>query len=236
MTHYEDIHFGESWDRHPAMTAWMLANAWGISVYRGDDLKFTDCSVVGYSRGFYFGFSHIPPSIDLARGHSGPYSGGLQGCSGEDCLYGVWIDGTRQDADITFHGCAFSSNPATPGAAVMISNGVDTAGFVTFDGCRFWQARGPLFVNRARAGANVTITGCSFDTWGTQASGPDPASAAIMCGDFSNPSAPSGKTLIADCTFNLDQYAYAHTPGEQHVLFEDNTTVSGVHIGAPSSP
>ena len=230
VTHYEDIHFGLSWDSSPAMAQWMLTNAWGISVYRGDDLKFTDCSADGYSRGFYFGFSHLPTTVDLSRGRSGPYSGGLQGCTAENCRYGVWLDATRQDADITFHGCAFSSNPNTNGAAVMISNNVDTNGYMTFDGCRFWQSRGPLFINQARAGASVTIAGCSFDTWGTGSSGLDPSSPAIFCGDLTNPSAASGKTLIVNCTFNVDQYTYAYTPGEAGVLFQGNTTVSGPHV------
>ena len=229
VTHYEDIHFGVSWDNHPAMAAWMLANAWGISVYRGDDLKYTDCSAVGYSRGFYFGFSHLPNNIDLVRGRSGPYSGGLQGCSGLNCLYGVWIDASRQDTDITFHGCAFSSNLNTHGAAVMISNNVDTNGNVTFASCRFWQAKGPLVINQARAGGNFTFIGCSFDTWGTQASSLDPASAAVECGDQSSPGAASAKTAIIDCTFNVDQYTYTSTPGVQALFFQGNTTVAGVH-------
>ncbi len=235
VTHYEDIHFGHTWDKSPAMARWMLANAWGFAIYRGDDLKFTDCSAVGYNRGFYFGFSHLPSTVDLVRGRSGPYSGGLQACTAENCAYGVWIDASRQDTDITFHGCAFSSNLTTHGTAVMISNNVDTNGNMTFEGCRFWQAKGPLFINQARAGGNITIAGCSFDAWGTQSTGLDPASAAITCGDVSSPNAPSAKTLIVNCIFNLDKYTYTATPSVQGVLFEGNTTVNGPHIQSAST-
>ena len=225
VTHYEDIHFGQTWDNHAAMAAWMLANAWAFAVYRGDDMKFTDCSAVGYSRGFYCGKSQY-----------GATSSGFQSCTAENCLNGVWIDAATNDGEINFHGCAFSSNPNTNGAAVMITN--QDQGNVTFDGCRFWQAKHALFINQSttpsasQPAASVTIIGCSFDTWGTQSTGLDPASAAILCGDPNNPSAVGGKMSITDCTFNADQYTYVYTSGTLGVLFEGNTTVNGTHTQA----
>ena len=131
---------------------------------------------------------------------------------------------------MTFHGCAFSSNPNMNGAAAMISNNGYNNGNVIFDGCRFWQAKGPLLINQALSGGNITITGCSFDTWGTGSSGLDPASSAVVCGDTGNPNNPSAKTLIVDCTFNVDQYTYSYTAGVSGMLFEGNTTVNGVHV------
>ncbi len=225
VTKYEDIHFSQSWDNHAAMTNWMLANAWAFLIYRGDDMKFTDCSAVGYSRGFYLGVSTMGNSASE-----------FEDCTAENCLYGAWIDSAPNDAETTFHGCAFSSVLTQKGAAVLLSP--SNNGNVAFDGCRFWQAQNGLFLNQSAASPDpnrmtgVVIVGCSFDDWGTGSTGLDPASAAIICGNPGSPSAASGKTSITDCTFNLDQYTYTYTGGVQGVLFEGNTTVSGTHVQA----
>ena len=240
-THFEDIHFGESWDNGPSMTTYMLDpvnGPYAFALYRMDGLKLTDCSATNYNRGFYFGF-------DNTGAQHGSTAAGFQGCSAENCTDGLWIDATQQAISICFHGCAFSSNLSTSGEAVRISNSSGNAGYVVFDGCRFSQANGPLFVNQSPAGgaapgASVMIEGCSFDAWGSQFQATDPASAAIICGDQGNPNNLSGKTMITDCSFNLDKYAYVYTPGEQGVLFEGNTTVNGVRYSssgaAPAGP
>lgn len=240
-THFENIHFGESWDNGPSMTAYMLDpvnGPYAFAFYRMDGLKLADCSATTYNRGFYLGF-------DTTSYQQGSTQAGFQGCSAENCTDGVWIDALQQQNVTSFHGCAFSSNLSTNGEAVRISNSPGTDGYVVFDGCRFSQANGPLIVNQATAGgsapgASVMIEGCSFDAWGAQFQGTDPASTAIVCGDQGNPNNASGKTIIADCSFNLDKYAYAYTPGEQGVLFEGNTTVNGVRYSAsgaaPASP
>ena len=230
VTHFEDDHFGPGWDTGPAMINWMLANSWGFATYRGDDLKFTDCSADEYSRGFYFGFSHIPTTIDIGNSESGPFSGGVHGCHAENCEYGLWIDASRSDAATNFHGCAFSSNLSTNGTAVMITDNVDSSGAVSFDGCRFWQAKGPLLVDMSVPGASTSIINCSFDDWGTQSTGLDPASAAIVIGNTNAPANKTGKVIIADNTFNVDQYTYTYTQGASGVLFDGNTTVNGVHV------
>ena len=235
-THFEDIHFGESWDSGPAMTAYMLDpvnGPYAFALYRMDGLKLTDCSATNYNRGFYLGF-------DNTSAQTGSTQAGFQGCSAENCTDGVWIDALLSQTSSSFHGCAFSSNLSTGGEAVRISNAAGTNGYVVFDGCRFSQANGPLIVNQSPAGGSAMIEGCSFDAWGAQFQGTDPKSAAIICGDQGNPNNLSGKTIITDCSFNLDKYAYAYTPGEQGVLFEGNSTVNGVRSSAsgaaPAAP
>ncbi len=212
----EDAHFLNTWDSHPAMTGWMQAHASAFVVYRADEFGLRNCSCSAYATGYIFSSSP-----------SGSAYGTLAGCSAFNCTQGVSVAACTAGAGggLVFDGGGFGGSLSR---AVTVGN-TDT-GNVTFNSCRFYQAPGSLAVNAAQAHAVVSFLGCSFENWGTSASGLNAADPCVYCGDSGSPSGPSGKTRMLNCNFGADQYQYTYTPGEAGVLFENNSTVNGVHV------
>lgn len=214
--HIEDVRFLNTWDNHPAMVRYMQSHSSGIVTYRADEFAMRNCSCTGYANGYVFSSSGF-----------GAAYGTLTSCSAFNCAQAIVVNACKAGAGggLVFDGGGFGSS-----LTQAVSIGKANTGNVTFNSCRFYSSPGPLIINASAAGAIVSLLACSFENWGTAASGLSTTVPCVYCGDSSAPNGPSGKTRMLNCNFDADQYQYTYTPGEAGVLFENNSTVNGIHV------
>ena len=211
----EDVHFLNTWDNHPAMVQYMQSHSSGIVTYRADEFAMRNCSCTGYANGFVFSSSGF-----------GSAYGTLTSCSAFNCTQAVVVNACKAGTGgLVFDGGGFGSSL---GQAVVLGN--NNAGNVTFNGCRFYNSPGTLVANASAAGSVVSLIACSFENWGTSVSGLNTTVPCVYCGNASAPTGASGKTRMLNCNFDADQYQYTYTPGEAGVVFENNSTVNGIHL------